>query len=67
MHPKIGQIVEVNMSSSRMLVLTTTMVSVNITCFQATLEHNSQLWHNRLGHLSYDGTHRGAMFTFIPW
>ena len=55
MHPKRGQIMEVNMSSSRMFVLTATMVSVNTTCFQATLEQNSQLWHNGLGHLSYDG------------
>jgi len=38
-----------------MFMLTATMVSTKTTCFQAILDQNSQLWHNRFGHLSYDG------------
>jgi len=55
LYPERGQIMKVNMSSNRMFVLTTTMVSTKTSCFQATLDQNSQLWHHRLGYLSYDG------------
>ena len=46
---------EVNMSGNRMFVLIETMGAETTTCLQVDLEDNSQLWHNRLGHLSYDG------------
>nr|KYP74877.1 Retrovirus-related Pol polyprotein from transposon TNT 1-94 [Cajanus cajan] len=52
-HSERGLIMEVRMSANRMFVLTATMRVE--TCFQAYAEDNSQLWHNRLGHLSYDG------------
>jgi len=37
-----------------MFILTATMATTNTTCFHVELESHSQLWHNRLGHLSYD-------------
>jgi len=38
-----------------MFVLTATRAPpISTTCFQVELEQDSQLWHNRLGHLSYD-------------
>lgn len=43
------------MSSNGMFVLIAIVTSTNTTCSQATLEQNSQLWHNRMRHLSYVG------------
>ncbi|RDX99778.1 hypothetical protein CR513_17122, partial [Mucuna pruriens] len=54
-HLERGQIIEIDMKGNRMFVLSATMVSINSTCFQTELEHDSQLWHSRLGHLSYNG------------
>lgn len=54
-HPEKGSIMEVSMSSSRMFVLIATRAPTSATCFKAELERESQLWHNHLGHLSYDG------------
>jgi len=54
-HPKKGPVMEVNMSGNRMFVLIATMGAETTTCFQVDLEDNFQLWHNRLGYLSYDG------------
>jgi len=45
---------EVKMKENRMFVLTATMISTK-SCFQVELKHNYELWHNRLGHLSYNG------------
>jgi len=36
-------------------VLTATNMTMNSACFQTGIEHDSQLWHNRFGHLSYHG------------
>jgi len=38
-----------------MFVLSAPIVSTKATCLQVNLKQDSQLWHNRLGHLSYDG------------
>jgi len=54
-HPDRGQIMEVSMNDNQMFVLSATIVSAKATCLQVNLEQDSQLWHNRLGHLSYDG------------
>jgi len=54
-HPEKGQILEINMKENWMFVLTTTNMTMNSACFQTRTEHDSQLWHNRLGHLSYHG------------
>jgi len=66
-HPEKGEICEVQMNASRMFVLTAAM-GID-TCLQMNAENNSQLWHNRLGHLSYDGLNTLAskqMVTGLP-
>jgi len=54
-HPKRGQIMKIDMKENRMFVLTATKVPLNPMCFQMELQEESQLWHNRFGHLSYSG------------
>ena len=54
-HPERGQIMKIDMKGNRMFVLTATKAPLNPTCFQMKLEEESQLWHNRFGHLSYTG------------
>jgi len=46
---------KIDIKGNRMFVLTTTKASLNPICFQMELEEESQLWHNRFGHLSYSG------------
>ena len=53
-HSERGHIIEVKMKENQIFVLTTTMISTK-SCFLADLKHNYELWHNRLGHLSYNG------------
>jgi len=54
-HPERGQIMNTDMKGNRMFALTATHAPLNSKCFQMELEEGSQLWHNRFGHLSYNG------------
>ncbi|KAM5583100.1 hypothetical protein ABKV19_003159 [Rosa sericea] len=54
-HPSRGLIVESSMIANRMFVMLAAMSPKESTCFQATCENETQLWHRRLGHLNYKG------------
>jgi len=43
------------MKQNRMFMLTTTNMTMNSACFHTEIEHDSQLWDNRFGRLSYHG------------
>ena len=43
------------MSANRMFMVLVLVVSQDTTCFQTITEDNTQLWHCRFGHLSFEG------------
>ena len=54
-HPEKGLITKIAMSTNRMFKLPARFLPKALTCFQATLEDNTHLWHRRYEHLSYKG------------
>ncbi|TXG67955.1 hypothetical protein EZV62_009230 [Acer yangbiense] len=54
-HPNKGLIMQTTMSANRMFIVLAKVLSNAPTCFQTTLEDNTQLWHYRYGHLSFKG------------
>ncbi|GMI84331.1 hypothetical protein HRI_002102400 [Hibiscus trionum] len=54
-HPERGLIMDTKMSSNQMFRLHAVTHLVMQTCFNATTEERTQMWHCRYGHLSYKG------------
>ncbi|GAA0173161.1 transmembrane signal receptor [Lithospermum erythrorhizon] len=55
-HPTRGEIVQTNMKANRMFMLISEVQICSDAeggCLQATVRENTELWHQRLGHLNY--------------
>ncbi|XP_070667503.1 uncharacterized protein [Malus domestica] len=54
-HSGRGLVMETEMSSNRMFIILARSLLKEQHCFNSTIEDQSQLWHRRYGHLSWNG------------